>query len=235
MVILLFGPPGCGKGTQAAFITRRLNIPAISTGDMLRAGCEAGTQSQDACALIDEGDLVADDLVNVMVARRIGQPDCRSGFLLDGYPRTIAQAHFLRDLLRENGLPEPVVIHFQVPRPVLVARMSSRRQCHVCGKIYNLLFQRPRQDGRCDADGAPLTWREDDHTHVIEHRLQSYDELTRPMLEYYRSADCHRLNGDRSPADISRQIEQILKRASMRRAAVEAELNGTLVKRGAEL
>ena len=216
MVILLYGPPGCGKGTQAAFISRKLRIPAISTGDMLRASCDHGDQSGETREKVNSGVLVSDDLVNQMVSDRVSQPDCDSGFLLDGYPRTIAQAMYLRRMSDARHWPEPRVIHLDVPRPVLLARVTARRQCPSCGKIYNLLYSPPAKPDRCDGDGAKLTRRADDEDAVIDARLRSYEEMAGPLIEHYRVADYHRLDGNRPPAEISSEIERFLQSAPAR-------------------
>src|ERR1035437_3592112 len=133
VILLLFGPPGCGKGTQAEYLAERLHIPAISTGEMFRAECKAGTElGKAACSILSSGGLVSDELVNGIVANRIARADCRDGFLLDGYPRTVPQAIHLSGVLRERGLPEPVVIHLDVADEALVTRLTARRQCPQC-------------------------------------------------------------------------------------------------------
>ncbi len=145
MILLLFGPPGCGKGTQAVYLAERFHIPAISTGEMFRAECKAGTElGKAACSILASGGLVGDDLVNGIVANRIARDDCKEGFLLDGYPRTVPQAIHFSALLRERGLPLPVVIHLDVPDEALVTRLTARRQCPECKQIYNALLQPPR-------------------------------------------------------------------------------------------
>jgi adenylate kinase len=214
LIVLLFGPPGCGKGTQAAFIARRYPVPAISTGEIFRAECKASTLlGKQACSIMAQGGLVGDDIVNQMVANRIGQPDCRSGFLLDGYPRTASQAEFLDNLLREQGLPAPTVIHLEVPAGKLVRRLAARRQCPQCSKIYNLVSQPPQVAGICDADGTPLTGRSDDTEAVIHERLKAYEELTGPVIAHYRyasDASYHKLNGDRPAEEVQRDIARLL-------------------------
>ena len=188
MVVLLFGPPGCGKGTQSAFLTERLQIPAISTGEMFRAECQAGTElGRTASAILAAGGLVSDDIVNRMVANRINRKDCARGFLLDGYPRTVPQAKWFTRLLGDRGLPQPLIIHLDVPDSVLVARLTARRQCPQCQRIYNLLSQPPLTENRCDGDGAALVTREDDRESVIRERLDQYEVQTRPLLEFFRT------------------------------------------------
>lgn len=211
MVILLFGPPGCGKGTQAGFIAERFQIPAISTGEMFRAECDAGTElGRKAAAILTAGGLVGDDLVNGMVARRIANEDCARGFLLDGYPRTVAQAKFFTRLLIDRGLPAPAVIHLDVPNSALLSRLTARRQCPKCRRIYNLLSQPPRQLGICDHDGVGLVTREDDHEAVIWQRLEAYEDQTGPVLEWYGSTVVHRIDAGRGPAEVAEAIERVL-------------------------
>jgi adenylate kinase len=211
MILLLFGPPGCGKGTQGAFLTRLLGIPSISTGDIFRAECAAGTPlGKLACQIMSKGGLVGDDIVNQIVAGRLVKPDCRNGFLLDGYPRTTAQAAHLDAFLKERGLPQPIVIYLDVAESELVARITSRRQCPVCGRIYNLRHQPPKQAGRCDLDGAELSRRDDDTEDVVRRRLRAYQESTGPLLEYYAGSRLHRIDGNRSVEQIQRDIEQVL-------------------------
>lgn len=216
VTILLFGPPGCGKGTQSAFIARRLNIPAISTGDMLRAGLAAGTQNGETRLLVNSGNLVGDALVNAMVSQRISEPDCRGGFLLDGYPRTIRQAFYLRDQLKTRGFSGATVIHLDVPDSVLIERVTARRQCAECGRIYNLLFKAPRVEGRCDVEGAAIERRGDDDENVVAGRLGAYERITGPLIRFYEGPDYYRVDGNRPPQEISAEIESILDRCVVR-------------------
>ena len=211
MVILLFGPPGSGKGTQSPQITALLKIPAISTGEMLRAECEAGSPlGKIASEVLAKGHLVSDDLVNQMLIVRLAKPDCRSGFLLDGYPRTVPQAIFLEAFLKENSFPPPTVIHLATPISVLVERISARRQCPKCGKIYNLLFQPPKKKGVCDLDGTSLIRRADDTVEIVRERLNSYEQLTAPVIAHFAGADYHPIPANRPPSEIFRDIEDIL-------------------------
>jgi adenylate kinase len=213
MVILLFGPPGCGKGTQGAIITRQLGIPSISTGEIFRAELKAGTPLGNAARqIMASGGLVGDDIVNAMVKGRLGQPDCRNGFLLDGYPRTLAQAQFLDGLLKELAYPEPTILFLEVADTVLISRLTSRRQCPVCGAIYNLLSQPPQKGGVCDKDGAALIQRDDDKEEVIRARLVAYGESTGPLIGYYSKRDFHRLDGNRKPEDVQVDVDKILNR-----------------------
>jgi adenylate kinase len=211
VVILLFGPPGCGKGTQAAFLVERLHIPSISTGEMFRAECKAGTPlGRRARAILARGGLIGDEIVNAMVAGRIAQDDCRRGFLLDGFPRTVAQAGFFRRLLEQRGLPDPIVIHIDVPARDLVDRLTARRQCPRCLHIYNLMSHPPKVEGLCDADAARLIHREDDCETAIRQRLQAYDEQTGPVLDWYGKSFVRRVDGSAKPVEIAARIERQL-------------------------
>jgi adenylate kinase len=211
VIVLLFGPPGCGKGTQAASIARRFHIPAISTGEMFRAECKAGTAlGRRACSILKSGGLVGDDIVDQIVAARIRRPDCASGFLLDGYPRTLEQAAFLDGLVRQLGLPKPIAILLDVPAQVLVSRTTARRQCGQCGRIYNMFSQPPKVGELCDEDRTPLIHREDDTEAVVLARLQAYHDATGPMIAYYCNRGCHRVDATGAPAGIACEIESLL-------------------------
>jgi len=213
LVLLLFGPPGSGKGTQSRLITSWLGIPGISTGDMLRAEIQAGTElGRAAQAVMDSGGLVSDDLINKMLANRVAQPDAQHGFLLDGYPRTVEQAEFLDRLIQERHLSKPIILHLNVPLDALVGRLTSRRQCPQCGTIYNLLHQPPKKAGVCDNDGTALVTRKDDQTDVVKERLKNYLALSRPVLAHYQDANYHEIRGDRSASYVFEAITGILER-----------------------
>ncbi|HEY1495883.1 MAG TPA: adenylate kinase [Candidatus Solibacter sp.] len=215
MILLLFGPPGCGKGTQAAFLAERFHIPAISTGEMFRAECKAGTEmGKVACSMISKGGFVGDDVVNGVVASRTARPDCANGFLLDGYPRTVPQAIWFAELLRQRGLPEPLVMHLDVADEALVARLTARRQCPKCLQIYNLISLPPRVHGVCDQDGSTLITREDDREAVIRQRLRAYDELTGPILKWYGPRIVRGIDGSKAANDVRREVEKIAMEAA---------------------
>ncbi len=178
---------------------------------MLRAEIAAGTPlGRETQSIIAAGGLVSDDLINAALCSRIQQPDCRRGFMLDGYPRTVEQAQYLDKLLAARNFPAPVVIHLDVPADVLVGRMVSRRQCPQCGRMFNILSQRPRVEGRCDDDGAQLVTRKDDREGVIRERLRTYKEVTRPVLDHYPSDRYFQIAGDRSTPYIFEEITSIL-------------------------
>jgi adenylate kinase len=186
--IVLFGSPGSGKGTQAKLLTQCLRIPHISTGDMLRDRIRTGEATARMVYKMQSGLLVKDDLVNQMVEERLSQPDAANGFVLDGYPRTLAQAEHLEQRLQARGIRE-VVIHLAVDYNIIIARLTGRRQCPRCGTLYNLASQPPREDSVCDLDGTALEIRDDDRESVIRERLDAYERQTRPVLEYYRTAN----------------------------------------------
>jgi adenylate kinase len=211
MILLLFGPPGSGKGTQSAVLAARYHIPAISTGEIFRAECKAGTEvGRMACRTLACGDLVPDDVANRIVADRIARPDCAAGFLLDGYPRTVAQARSFAALLAARNLPDPLVLFLDVPDDVLVQRLTSRRQCPRCLRIYNLLWQPPLIPGRCDEDGAKLIEREDDTEPVVRQRLRAYHEQTGPVLDYYGESKVLHIDGGLPPIEVENEEERLI-------------------------
>jgi adenylate kinase len=213
LILLLFGPPGCGKGTQAVNLASRFEIPAISTGDMFRAEMKAGTEfGKMASSIMAAGGLITDEITNGIVKSRVSQPDCAGGFLLDGYPRTVPQAQYLAALLKEKGMPEPVVIHLDVASEALVARLTARRQCPTCKRIYNILSQPPKVEGVCDDDGVALFTRTDDQEATIRQRLNAYEELTGPILKWYGPAKIHTVDGAQAPDVVGKAIvEAVLK------------------------
>jgi adenylate kinase len=200
--ILVLGAPGAGKGTQAKLIADRYGISHISTGDILRENVAGGTElGQKAKAIMDRGELVSDDLVCEMVRDRLSRPDCDRGFILDGFPRTEAQAEWLDRLLESRSFAGrhmlPIVINVQVGYNQLLKRLTGRRSCPTCGRIYNVHFQPPRREGVCDLDGAPLGQRKDDSESVISERFKSYERQTLPLVGYYRrQGRLYELNGE---------------------------------------
>jgi adenylate kinase len=184
--IVLFGSPGSGKGTQAKMLAECLGVPHVSTGDMLRERIRRGADTGFG-ARMQAGALVSDEVVNAMVEQRLSQPDARRGFILDGYPRTMAQAGHLSAWLDGRGIRE-VVIYLAVDYNVVIARLTGRRQCPRCGTLYNLVSRPPREDERCDLDGEKLIIRDDDREAVIRERLDAYERQTRPVLDYLKAA-----------------------------------------------
>jgi adenylate kinase len=182
MRLILLGPPGAGKGTQAVFIAQRYGIPRISTGDMLRAAAEAGTPlGRAAKTLMDAGQLVSDEVVVALVEERLRAPDCAPGYLLDGFPRTIPQA----EAMRRAALALDCVLEIDVPDEEIVLRMSGRRVHPASGRTYHVKFNPPRAPDRDDVTGEPLIQREDDREATLKERLQVYRRQTRPLVEYY--------------------------------------------------
>ena len=183
--LVLFGSPGSGKGTQARLLQECLAVPHVSTGDMLRArSAEVG---REVVATMQAGALVSDEVVNRMVEERLSRPDASKGFILDGYPRTEAQAAHLCNWFDERRIRE-LVIHLAVDYNVIIARLTGRRQCPVCQTLYNVHSKPPRVDELCDLDGNKLVIRDDDRESVIRERLDAYERQTRPVLDYLRSA-----------------------------------------------
>jgi adenylate kinase len=186
--IILFGSPGSGKGTQSKLLGECLAGPHISTGDMLREHIAAGDEiGNEAQRLIHTGKLVPDEMVNVLVKQRLKAADCGPGVILDGYPRTVNQAKVLLELMDGYGY-RPSVVHLVVDYEKIVARLSGRRQCPVCGTLYSLTTNPPKVAGICDLDGAALVTREDDREAVIRERLHEYDVQTVPILNFFRES-----------------------------------------------
>jgi adenylate kinase len=187
MILILLGPPGAGKGTQAKMLAAEYRIPHISTGDMFRDHKARGTEiGKKVQAIMDAGGLVTDDITNAMVKERLSRPDLSGGFILDGYPRTTAQAQFLDELLRSLGRAITRTVSYEVAADVIVDRMSGRRSCPKCGAVYHVTQSPPKRDGYCDKDGAGLVQRDDDKPETVKKRLQEYAEKTEPLRRFYR-------------------------------------------------
>ena len=190
MKLILLGPPGAGKGTQAKMLTERFSIPQISTGDILRAAVKEGTpMGLKAKEYMDAGGLVPDEVVVGIVRDRLLAADCDNGFILDGFPRTVAQADALQASLAEMDKALDRVISLEVDAEALVERLTGRRTCKECGRGYHVKFDPPREDAICDACGGSLFQRGDDQEETIRKRLQVYAEQTSPLISYYRDAD----------------------------------------------
>lgn len=184
MRLILLGPPGAGKGTQAAFITEKFGIPQISTGDMLRAAVKAQTPlGIEAKKIMDTGGLVSDDIIIGLVRERLQQPDCQAGYLFDGFPRTIAQA----EALKEGGIPLDYVLVIEVPDEEIIDRMSGRLVHPASGRTYHVRYNPPKVPGKDDVTGEPLVQRDDDREEVVRKRLAVYHEQTKPLIAYYEA------------------------------------------------
>lgn len=210
--VLLLGAPGAGKGTQSKKIVEIFGVPQISTGDLLRANVSQGTHlGMQAKVIMERGDLVPDELVCNMVAERLVAPDCARGFVLDGFPRTLAQAQWLDAFLSRPAYQNlgysrisPVVIEIAVGYNQLLQRLTGRRTCPTCGRIYNVFFQPPRVAETCDVDGSRLLTRKDDSEDVIGERLRAYERQTRPLTKYYQSKGQLRvIDGERDPEAVT--------------------------------
>jgi len=183
MRLILLGPPGAGKGTQANFLRQKFGIPQISTGDMLRAAIKAGTPlGQAAKQVMDAGRLVSDDIIMGLVQERLKQPDCKPGYLFDGFPRTIPQA----EQLQKDGVPLDYVLEIDVPDSEIITRMSGRRVHPASGRVYHVKFNPPKVQGRDDLTGEPLVHRDDDREETVKKRLEVYRSQTRPLVDYYK-------------------------------------------------
>ena len=215
--VVLLGAPGAGKGTQAKKIAEHYGIPQISTGDLLREHVRRGTElGLQAKATMERGELVPDELLYGMVANRLREADCRPGFILDGFPRTVAQAGWLdafldKELFDKSEKCPPVVIQLNVDYTQLLLRLTGRRSCPTCGRIYNVHFQPPRVNELCDLDGSKLLLRNDDREEVIRERLAAYDRQTKPLVEYYQARGrLVGVNADRAVEQIMAEISGIL-------------------------
>jgi len=212
-IIVLMGAPGAGKGTQARLLQERLHLPQISTGDMFRSLKQAQTPlAAEVRSLMAAGQLVPDDVTIRVVRERTAQDDCQAGYILDGFPRTPAQAEMLEELAVEQD-KKIQAIEIEVPPEMLAKRMEGRRSCPVCGEIYNIYFKPPKNDNVCDLHPeAQLFHRADDNLETVKARLTTYEAQTRPLLDYYKKAKrLHSVDGTREPEVIYREIEKIVK------------------------
>jgi adenylate kinase len=186
MILILLGPPGAGKGTQAKLLSAEFGVPHISTGDMFRDHKARGTPlGKKVQAIMDAGGLVTDDITNEMVKDRLGRPDVAQGFILDGYPRTIPQAEFLDRVLGEKGWAVTKVVSYEVPEEMVVERISGRRSCPKCGAVYHVSSNPPKNSGYCDRDDTGLVQREDDKPDKVRNRMQAYARDTAPLKQHY--------------------------------------------------
>lgn len=210
MRLIFLGPPGAGKGTQARTLAAAEGLVQIATGDMLREAVAGGTRlGLEAKSYMDRGALVPDEVVIGLVAERLGRDDARKGFVLDGFPRTVAQAEALERLLKDRNLAVDRVIFFDVSEPELVRRLTGRRVCRQCGTNYHLAFSPPTRAGRCDRCGGELYQREDDAETTVRRRLEVYRSQTSPLLDYYRNRGLlTRIVGEGAPEEIAEAIRR---------------------------
>lgn len=211
MRIILLGPPGCGKGTQAEIICKNFEIPHISTGDILRDNVKRGTEiGSRAKSFMDSGSLVPDEIIIGMIKDRFSEDDCKNGFLLDGFPRTIAQAEALDKLLKKMKIHLDYIINIDVPDENIINRISKRLSCSNCGDVYNLMFKKPKKEMVCDSCGFKLHQRDDDKEEVIRNRLEVYRKQTAPLIQYYNKKIMN-VDGEQSINEVTKDILKILK------------------------
>lgn len=214
-ILVLMGAQGAGKGTQAEKLSESLSLPIIATGDILREVAKTDTPlGRQVGELQAAGQLVSDEILAEVVNNRTSKDDCRNGYILDGFPRTLPQVNLLEKIAKEQA-HRIVVVSLDVPRDLLVKRLNSRRTCSNCGRIYNIYFKPPAQDGVCDVCGGELFIREDDYPEAINKRLSLYDEKTRPLLDYYDQAGVlRRVDGAGSPDNVFKEICEVVKEVS---------------------
>lgn len=208
------GPPGAGKGTQATILAERFHIPHISTGDMFRAAIEAGTSlGLKAQEYMDGGGLVPDDVTIGIVEERLTQADCASGFLLDGFPRTVTQADALSQIIKKYGLTLDGVINIEVDEDILLARLTGRRICRECGATYHQLYKPPAKEGICDKCAGELHQRGDDTLATVRNRLNVYNQKTEPLIKYYQATGLYKgIQGDKEIDQVQQDILQALEK-----------------------
>ncbi len=212
MNLILLGPPGAGKGTQAKILTKKYEIPQISTGDILRAAVKEQTpMGVKAKEFMDRGALVSDEVVVGIVEERLAKPDCTNGFILDGFPRTVKQADALRQMLLVLGKTIDHVISMEVDKEALLERVTGRRTCRSCGKGFHIAFDPPKVDGVCDECGGELYQRDDDSEGTMRNRLDVYEEQTAPLIAYYGKESLLRtIDGLGAIDEIQRKLQRIL-------------------------
>lgn len=211
MRTVLLGAPGSGKGTQGVFLSRQYGIPQISTGDLLRAAVSAGTElGKQAKSAMDSGALVSDEIVVGLIRERLSEDDAQQGYILDGFPRNIAQAEALDVMLDDLGQPLDGVVLLDVPFNELMQRLTGRRTCKECGAIFNVHLSPPKQDGICDECGGELFQRQDDNEATIENRLKVYEDQTAPLVGFYeKQGKLHTVDGTGDIENITRKVGQL--------------------------
>ncbi len=212
--VVFLGPPGSGKGSQAVFVEQRHNIAHISTGDLLREAVKSGSRlGSQVEELMEQGSLVPDSLVLKLIAGHLDDQDVSQGFLLDGFPRSLTQAESLDRILAEKQLPLTFVLHLDIAQDAVVKRLSGRRTCLECGRIYNVFFSPPKVEGRCDDCGreSELMQRSDDNEESIKHRLEVYDQQTKPLLDFYEDLGLLRtVDAAGSVEQIAEDVERVI-------------------------
>lgn len=213
MRIILLGAPGAGKGTYGSILSKQFKVPKISTGDILRQEVVDQTElGKQAKSFMDAGQLVTDELIIKMVKKRLGQSDCQMGFILDGFPRTLPQAHALNDVLREMGAQLDLVVNVDVPLDVIIQRLTNRRICLKCGGNFNVLTAPSKVEGVCDHCGSKLIQRSDDQEDVIQKRFAIYEFETKPLVAFYRGRGIlQRIDSQGSPTEVAAKIEEMIK------------------------
>ena len=213
MNVILLGAPGAGKGTQATKIVNKTGVPHISTGDMFRAAIKEGTEmGKLAKSYIDKGQLVPDEVTIGIVRDRLAQDDCKKGFILDGFPRTVEQADALTGILQELGLSLTRVLNINVPAADLIERAVGRRICKKCGATYHTKFNPPKQEGICDACGSELFQRADDNAETMQNRLSVYEASTKPLIDYYEKAGLYtEIDGRQAIDKVTADLIKVLK------------------------
>lgn len=212
MNLILMGLPGAGKGTQAEKIIEKYQIPHISTGDMFRSAIKEGTElGAKAKSFMDQGALVPDEVTVGIVRERLGKDDCKNGYLLDGFPRTLKQAEALDQLLAELNAPIDYVIHIDVPKDKLLDRLTGRRVCPTCGATYHVIYNPPKVAEKCDVDGTTLDQREDDQPETVANRIEVNLEQTQPLLDFYQGkGNLVTINGDQDINDVFEDVDKEL-------------------------
>jgi adenylate kinase len=212
MNLILFGPPGAGKGTQAKKLVDFYGIPQISTGDILRANVGKGTELGFAAkAYMDKGELVPDEVLIGIIKNRLKEPDCKRGFILDGYPRTVSQADALEVILDEIDKPLDIVLNLEVPNKKLIERISGRLICRNCGASYHRIFNQPKKEGMCDICGDEIYQRSDDKEESVQNRLNVYKMQTQPLIDYYlKKGILVTLEGNKDIDEVSEDIKAVL-------------------------
>ena len=212
MNLVLLGPPGAGKGTQAKALAAQIECPHISTGDMLREAVREGTAlGLKAKAVMERGELVSDELLTGIIGERLAREDCTRGFILDGYPRNLTQAGILEGILKNLEKNPVLALELEVPDDAIVSRLANRRSCPSCGAVYNLVTSPPKNDSQCDSCNAGLVQRDDDKESVIRERLRVYHEKTAPLSDYFgRSGQLRSVRGDVPPEEVLKALLKAL-------------------------